>query len=356
MTDFIRRLLFLPEQASSIAPAIDLLHFFVIGVTMLGWLGVTIAAVYFLIRYRRRPGNLQGRVVRGSRLFEGVVIVGLLSLFILWWAIGYVYYVRLKTPPANAMEVYVVGKQWMWKFTYPDGRSSVGVLTVPTGRPVKLLLTSRDVIHGFFVPAFRIKQDVIPGRYVTTWFQVDKPGTYQVMCTQYCGLEHSNMWANIVALDPADYEQWLRATQPSPEVVTKPLADNQAPEPSTRAGTGIGLAKQGREAAVQLGCFNCHTVDGRPHIGPTWKGLFGGEVELEGGQRVVADEIYLTESLMDPRARVVRGFTPVMPSFQGIVTPAQVAAILAYIKSLGLSAPEQRIPVWTGSPPEAQPK
>jgi cytochrome c oxidase subunit II len=358
MSDLLRRLLNLPPEASSIAASIDALHFFVIAVTMLGWLAVTVAAITFIIRYRRRHGETRPQAgAPAPRGFELGVVVGLLGLFLLWWVIGYVEYLKIREPPKDAMEVYGVGKQWMWKFSYPDGRSSIGILTVPAGRPVKLFLTSRDVIHGFYVPAFRIKQDVLPGRYTTAWFQVDEPGTYQIMCTQYCGLLHSNMWGSVVALSPADYEKWLQRTEPAESGASEEgagLAEEAVPGGLARTGVTLGLAARGREVAARYACFNCHTIDGRVHIGPTWKDLYHSRVPLEGGGEVRADEAYLTESMMDPRAKIVRGFTPVMPSYQGVLEPADVAALVEYIKSLALPnvAPKPAIPVWTGKPPE----
>jgi cytochrome c oxidase subunit 2 len=243
----------------------------------------------------------------------------------------------------------------MWKFAYPDGPNAIGTLRVPLGRPVKLVMTSRDVIHSFFVPDFRLKQDVIPGRYTTLWFVARQPGTYQVLCAEYCGLLHSNMRASIVALSPADWARWLTETQPSVDATrsTTGLQANEETGKSTvaasRTGTDLDLAAQGREVAERFGCFGCHTTDGRPHIGPSWRGLYGSSVELKDGQHVLADESYLTESMMDPRKQVVRGFQPVMPSFQGLMKPAETAAIVELIKSLSTQGPKAVIPPWVGA-------
>ncbi len=361
MNDFVRRILLLPVQGSALARSIDHLHYFVIFTTMAGWLGVTLVAVYFVIKYRRRSPTQTTRQVKATIPYEATVIGTLLFLFILWWALGYSRYVAIREPPANAMEVYVTGKQWMWKFSYPDGRSSLSVLTVPAGQPVKLLMTSRDVIHSFFLPDFRVKQDVLPGRYTQLWFTADKPGTYQIFCAEYCGLLHSNMWGSVVALSPQDWERWLAETSPrglagGPGSATAPAVGKEAaftPQVPITSATGqsFGLADQGRAVADRFGCFNCHTTDGRPHIGPSWKGLYGATVEMDNGDRVVADESYLTESMMDPRKRIVRGFQPVMPSYQGILGPAETAALVELIKSLstGLPAPAAVIPPWPGT-------
>lgn len=362
MNDVLRRLLHLPEQATALARDIDGLHYFVITVTMLGWLGVTLAAGYFIIRFRRRYVGQRTREVHAPLAFELTVIGALLAMFLLWWLIGYRQYVRVREVPEDALEVYVTAKQWMWKFAYPDGRSSVAVLTVPQGQPVKLLMTSRDVIHSFFVPEFRIKQDVLPGRYTTAWFQADKAGTYQVLCTEYCGLLHSNMWGSVVVLEPSRFEEWLAESRPAgeprgPGTTEAPARGKAVAEPpsvaeSTRTGVGIGMAEQGRDVAERYGCLGCHTTDGRPHIGPTWRGLYGTSVELANGDRVRADEAYLTESMMDPRFRVVRGYQPVMPSYQGMLHPAEAAALVELIKSLRAEEPWRGpvVPTWEGAP------
>ena len=368
MNELLRRLLMLPPQGSSVAAGIDHLHYFVILTTMAGWLGVTLVALVFIIKYRRRSRLQATPTVKATLGFELTVGGGLLALFLVWWFIGYREYVQLREPPDKAMEVYVVGKQWMWKFSYPDGRSSVSVLTVPAGQPVKLLMTSRDVIHSFFVPDFRVKQDVIPGRYTTLWFTA-KEGVHQVLCAEYCGLLHSNMWASVVALNPTDWARWLEETRPAgvaggpgsaPAIPAgrEPAVGNEVPA-TGRTGVSFALADQGREVAERYGCFNCHTTDGRPHIGPSWRGLFGAEVSLEGGQKVIADESYLTESMMDPRKRLVQGFPAVMPSYQGILGPAEAGALVELIKSLHAPATGAPvIPPWTGTPgrgPDGQP-
>jgi cytochrome c oxidase subunit 2 len=240
---------------------------------------------------------------------------------------GYQDYVWSRTPPANALDVYVTGKQWMWKFAYPDGPGEVNVLHVPAGRPVRLLITSRDVIHSFFVPEFRLKMDALPGRYTETWFEAVRPGRYQVLCAEYCGLDHSHMRAEVVALAPAEFEAW-RSQRKGAEVASG--ADVTAP-----------LVEQGEAVATRAGCFQCHTVDGTPHIGPTWRGLYLREEPLASGGTIRADVAYLTESMMDPQAKLVAGFQPVMPSFQGRLSAAEVASLVEYIQSL---RPERPVP------------
>ena len=203
-------------------------------------------------------------------------------LFLVFWVIGLREFVRLRVAPEGALTVYVTAKQWMWKFAYPEGARSIARLYVPVGRPVKLVMTSRDVVHSFFVPSFRVKQDVVPGRYTTLWFEVVAPGTYPVLCTQYCGTGHSMMRAEVVALRPADFERWLDGEQ-EPEggriagpVYVEPdlgLMDVAPPEQTS-------LAREGVRVAANHGCLRCHTLDGTPHLGPTWAGLYGARVPL----------------------------------------------------------------------------
>jgi len=323
----LRAILALPPGASTVSRDIDLLHFFVISVTMLMSTYVFATAAWFCIRwYRRSEGQLTERLAASGRA-EAITIAAVLGMFILWWVIGYRQYARLTTPPQGADVVYVDAKQWMWKFSYPAGGGDANdVLTVPAGRPIKLVMTSRDVIHSFFVPAFRVKADVIPGRYVTTWFEAAVPGVYPIWCAEYCGVSHSLMRGEIVVLPPADYADWLRTRRTT----------------ATRADCGRGpgscgggdLASFGREVAVRRDCVACHTLDGQRHIGPTWRGLFGSERVLVGGRRVIADEAYLTRSMMEPNADVVAGYTPVMPTYQGTLTAAEAGAIVELIRTL----------------------
>lgn len=318
MNDLLRRLLFLPPQASSAARHIDYLHYAVIGATMAGASGVFMLALYFMIRYRRRGLSEVTPRVRMPVILEAALIGGTLALFLLFWVVGYRQYVRLETPPGDAIEVYVTGKQWMWKFAYPNGRQSLGVLTVPLGRPVRLIMTSRDVIHSFFVPAFRLKQDVLPGRYVSLWFTATEPGTWDVFCAEYCGLSHSRMRASVHVVSAADYAQWLDTAEPGDGVAIEASGEHA----ETR------MARYGHEVAIRRGCLACHTVDGQRHIGPSWRGLFGAMVPLADGRSVVADESYLTRSMMDPTVDVVSSFAPVMPTYLGVLEAPEAAALV----------------------------
>jgi len=327
MNELMRRMLFLPEQGTSYAADVDHLHFFVISVTMLAAAGVAITALWFFVRYRRRSEREATPRVEPTALHE-VIFVGVpLGLFLLWFAIGFTQFVRLKTPPRDAMDVYVQGKKWMWKFAYPGGPNGADVLKVPAGRPVRLLMTSQDVIHSFFVPAFRLKQDVLPGRYAETWFEAKAPGRYPIFCAEYCGLGHSAMLGEVEVLPQADFDAWVAQARAS----TVAHAQDMGTE---RIDVRASLVEQGRTLAAEYGCLKCHSVDGTPHIGPTWLDLYRKKERLIDGSTIVADEAYLTESMMDPGARIVAGYKNVMPTFQGKIPGPEIAAILEFIKSL----------------------
>jgi len=337
MNELLRRLLFLPPQASSMAKDIDYLHYSIITVTMGGSFVVAAFAIWFGVKYRRRPSQSSsepGHQAHAAGLpywFEVAVVVGLLTLFVGWWVIGFRQYVKLETPPPGALNIQVIAKQWMWSFAYPNGTASNATLYVPVARPVQLVLTSRDVIHSFYVPAFRIKQDAVPGQSTTVWFQVDKPGTYPILCAEYCGTNHSTMRGEVVALSGEEVARRLERlaplTIPGPDAREPGELQRPRPQPVT-------MAKMGEEAAARHGCLRCHTLDGTPHIGPTWAHLYQSDVPLEGGARAIADEAYLTESMMDPRVKVHRGFPPVMPTYQGALDAAEVGAIVELIRSL----------------------
>ena len=361
MNDFMRTILFLPEQRSTVAYELDLLHYFVIGVTMLGAFGVALLAAFYLWRYRKSarrggykepdrdplhsPGGIPFWVEIG-------LIGGLLTLFLVWWVIGFRQFVRLQTPPEDAVEVYVVGKKWMWSFSYPDGGGSNVRLYVPVDRPVKLVMTSRDVIHSFFVPDFRIKQDVVPGRLTTVWFEVTEPGTYPILCTEYCGAGHSTMRGQVIALADVDYEQQMEGTQ------RLDIAGPGYAEPAVTGGDlpgeSLSMVEMGERVAAEKGCLRCHTIDGTPHIGPTWARAYGAPVVLDTGEVIVADDAYLTESMMDPLVKLHRGYAPVMPSYQGLLTAGETGALVEYIKSLrtvAVDTPVSPLPLAPGPGP-----
>ncbi len=228
----------------------------------------------------------------------------------IFFAWGSLIYFQEARPPKGAMEVYVVGKQWMWKFEHETGQREINQLHVPIGRDVKLVMSSQDVIHSFFVPAFRVKADVLPGRFTQIWFHTTKTGTYHLFCSQYCGTDHSAMIGQVIVMEPVAFQAWLNGGE----------------------NTG-SLASNGQQLFQQLGCATCHRFDTQGR-GPNLAGLFGKPVLLDDGRTVTADENYLRESILNPGAKIVAGFKPIMPSFQGQVSEESLGALVAYIKSL----------------------
>ena len=329
MNELMRRLLFLPEQARDHARQVDALHFFVISTTMIAAAGVFATAIWFFVRYRRRDGDGPTPRVEPKAIHE-VIFVGLpLAFFLLWFAIGFPQFVKLQQPPEGALDVYVQGKQWMWKFAYPGGPSALDVLRVPAGRPVRLLLTSRDVIHSFYVPALRIKQDALPGRYTQTWFTADRPGRYEIFCAEYCGMSHAGMLGELVVMPQEEFDQWV--TQQRRGVAQ---AQDSAPAAGEAVRPASSVVEEGRRIAGSQGCLKCHSLDGTRHIGPTWVDLYMRQERLDSGKEIVADEAYLTKSMMDPGADIAKGFQNVMPTYQGKLAPPEAAAIVEFIKSL----------------------
>ncbi|HTT22388.1 MAG TPA: cytochrome c oxidase subunit II [Candidatus Sulfotelmatobacter sp.] len=297
-----------PQRASSMAGNVDALFIFLVILSGMMTLLIFVSLVYFAARYRHRKGVLAEQI-EGSTPLELTWTIIPFGVFMVIFAWGAVVYFQQRTPPRDATEVYVVGKQWMWKLEHAEGQRETNSLHVPVGRDVKLIMTSQDVIHSFFVPDFRIKQDVVPGRYTVTWFRATKAGTYHLFCTQYCGTQHSGMIGSIVVMEPAQYEAWMSGGSTGP------------------------LSASGEKMFAELGCATCHRSDSQGR-GPNLQGMFGKTVLLEDGRLVTADENYIRESILDPGAKVVRGFKPVMPTFQGLVSEEQLNALVAYVKSL----------------------
>ena len=333
MNEIFQKMLWLPDAASTFARRVDSLHYFVISVTMLASLMIGLTAVHYMFRYnRKRPDQTTPRVDPSVR-FEMLIIGIPLAFFLLWFAIGYRDFVWYQQTPSNTLDVYVMGKKWMWKFSYQDGPNAIGTLHVPANRPVRLLMTSRDVIHSFWVPHFRIKQDVLPGRYTTTWFEATKPGRYRIMCTEYCGTWHSQMWGEVIVLPGPEFDTWLQAQK-------RGLVQRIDSGGESSVDLRGGILRFGQRVAASQGCFKCHSVDGTPHIGPTWLDLYQRVEPLTDGKQVKADEAYLTESMVNPLAQIVRGFPPVMPSYRGKMSPPEYAALVEYIKSLTSDRPQ----------------
>lgn len=309
MIELLRRLLFLPPGASSVSDEIDWLHASVITAAMLLCVWAFAKIAYFVFRYRRRNADATERLELSFR--RELSVIGFITFaFLVWWLVGFRQYAAMTAPPADADTVFVEAKQWMWKFSYPDGRETEDVLVVPAGRPIKLVMSSRDVIHSFFVPDFRLKQDVVPGRFSTMWFRADEPGRHPIWCAEYCGVSHSMMRGEVQVLSQEDYANWLRERG------------------------GVDIVARGREVAEKWACASCHSLDGAPRTGPTWKGLYGSERTMTDGRHIVADEAYLTRSMAEPNVEIVQGYKPVMPAYQGTLPPADAAAIVALIRSL----------------------
>ncbi|MGC8741688.1 MAG: cytochrome c oxidase subunit II [Candidatus Sumerlaeaceae bacterium] len=299
-----------PEQASVLAPRVDALFFYLTGVTVFFTLLIFVLVVVFAIKYRRQSDHDPlPPPIHGSKTLEIIwtgIPLALVAIMFFWGA--KVYHDQLR-PPNDAYEVLVTGKQWMWKFQHPNGKREINDLHVPAGVPVKLTMGSEDVIHNVYVPAFRMKQDVVPGRWTRTWFQATKTGVYRLFCNQYCGTNHSKMIGRVIVMDPREFQAWL-----GDEVGGTP-------------------AQAGEVLFSKFACNTCHT-DTSGARGPSLTNLYGKTVKFVDGRSVVANEDYLRESLMNPSAKIVEGYQPIMPSFQGLMTEEQVMHVVAYIKSL----------------------
>ena len=306
---------FFPEQASAHAAQVDGLYFFMMAVTAFFSLLIAALLVLFAIRHRRRHEDEVGQEIHGALALEllwTIIPFGITMIMFLW---GAKVFFDAYRPPKGAMEVYIVGKQWMWKAQHMSGQREINELHVPVGRPVKLTMGSEDVLHSFYIPAFRVKADVIPGRYNVLWFTPTKPGRYHLFCAEYCGTKHSGMIGWIEVMEPNDFQAWLGGGPPA-----------------------ASPAAAGEKLFTDLVCISCHRDDAQARA-PQLKGLFGHTVQLQGGGTVVADESYIRESIVNPQAKIVNGFPPIMPTFQGLVTEEQLLQLIAYVRSLGDVAP-----------------
>ena len=308
---------FIPESASTLSGDVDALYFYISGVTVFFTTLISLVVIFFVVRYRRRNPFEIPRPIEGSTKLETLwsVIPLVIAMSIFVWG-AKVYFAEYR-PPKNALEVYVVGKQWMWKFQHSTGQREINELHIPVGQKIKLIMASEDVIHDVFVPAFSIKADVVPGKYTSEWFEATKPGRYHFFCAEYCGMNHSGMGGWVVVMQPAEFENWLsgNASQLSP-------------------------ATAGQQMFESLGCASCHGANGEGGRGPALLGLFGSNVVLNNNQTVRADEGYLRESILNPQAKIVFGFGPIMPSFQGQVNEEQLLQLVAFVKSLSTTKAE----------------
>ena len=296
-----------PDQASTIARGVDHLYYFLTAVDLFFTVLIFLTIFYLAIKYRRRSEETKATQVEGNLTLEviwTIIPLGICAVTFLW---GSSLFIRNSRPPEAATEIFVVGKQWMWKLQHPEGPMEINELHVPVRRPIKLTMTSEDVIHNFYVPAFRVQKDVVPGMYTSIWFEATSTGRYHFFCNQYCGTNHAVMGGYVVVMSPDDYEQWLSG-----------------------GIRGESMASAGAKLYEQLACITCHGTG----KGPPFVNLFGSPVKLTDGTTVTADEAYIRESILYPSAKIVAGYQPLMPTYKGQVTEEQILQLLAYIKSL----------------------
>jgi len=303
-----------PEQASSVSPLVDGLYLGLVAITGVVSLLIWIVVFYFAIKYRRRPDNELAQEQEPPAALEMTWIVIPTIIFLLIFVAGAWVFFRMNRVPANAIEVYATGRQWMWKFQHPTGQREINTLHVPVNRPVKITMASEDVIHSLWFPAFRVKMDVLPNRFRTMWFTATRPGKYHIFCAEYCGTLHSGMIGSVIVMDSASYQRWLAG------------------------GTEGSLASQGEKLFEKFACNTCHTNTAGAR-GPNLAGLYGKTIQLTNGQSVVADENYIRESILNPQAKIAAGFQPIMPTFQGQVSEDDLIRLLAYVRTLGTEQP-----------------
>lgn len=304
----------MPPQASTIAGDVDALFDFIYYLNVFFFVGITAALIWFVLRYRRKSEEqLATSQVGHNTLIESLWTFIPLVLCIVVFVWGFRIFLDQSVAPEDAYEVKVTARAYAWQFNYDNGAVTTGDLVVPAGRPIKLVMSSEDLLHSFFVPDFRIKSDVVPGRYTTVWFEAPNPGEHQVFCTEYCGAGHSGMLAKVTVLPPAEFEERLQ----------KNFIDGDIPP-----------AQLGEQLYNQTGCGACHSLDGSVRVGPSWKGLFGSERKFTDGTSAVADENYIRESILQPANKVVAGYPPSMPSYQGQLQEVQIDGLIAFIKTL----------------------
>jgi cytochrome c oxidase subunit II len=304
----------MPPQGSTISGEVDSIFYVIYWISVFFFALIVGLMAWFVVRYRSRSrAEVAAPSVHHNLALEitwtAIPIIVSAAIFVL----GFKSFMNMVTPPANAYQIQVTGQKWQWFFTYPDGYVS-NELHVPVARPVKLVMTSEDVIHSLFIPAFRVKKDVVPGRYSKVWFEATTPGTFPLLCTEYCGTGHSDMHTTVTVHEPGMFDKWLQEN--SNLVATMPPA------------------AAGEMLIRKRGCLQCHTLDGSALVGPTLKNVFGHEVAMRDGKRVVADEDYIRQSVLEPMANVVAGFEPVMPTYAGKLKDLEISAIIAYLKTL----------------------
>ena len=298
-----------PREASTIAPYMDALYFFLLGMTVTGVVLVGGIVTTFSLRYRRSVHPVATQI-EGSTLLEATWTIIPLGIFLVTFVWGALLYFRIYNPPVNSMNIYIVGKQWMWKAEHPGGQHEINALHVPTGQNIQLTMISQDVFHSFSIPDFRIKREVIPGRYSTVWFNATTPGEYHLFCTQYCGTNHSQMIGTITALSPADYKKWT--------------------EEST---SGMSLAQNGERLFASMGCNACHSGNAAAR-GPSLAGVYGSTLQLTNGAQALVNDAYLRDAILNPSQHVTAGYSPIMPTYQGQISEDGLIDLVEYLKNL----------------------
>lgn len=303
-------------EASANALQTDLLIAGLVAVSIIVLILVFGLLLFYVIRYRHNSPIKRGELAEKTFRFEISWTVATLIVFFGLFVWGASLYVRFVQPPTGALKIYVVAQQWMWKVEYPGGQHEINALHVPVNKPVELVMTSQDAIHDFFVPAFRMKRDVLPGQYETLWFRADKPGTYHLFCSQFCGTSHAAMIGSVVVVPGQDYQHWLASN-----------------------GTGSTLAQDGSRLFIQYGCSGCHNGGGTVRA-PTLAGLYGSPVPLSDGSTIIADDRYIRDSILYPRQQIVASYQPVMPSFNGVIGEDDLLKLVSYIETLGAKEPK----------------
>jgi cytochrome c oxidase subunit II len=314
----LAQITFFPHEASTTAHSVDLLLYFLLAVTGAVGLLVAVLLIYFAVRYRRRPGAPPPPPIPGNLRLELFWSLTPLAIFMVIFVWGATIYFGAYRAPDDATVIYGIGKQWMWKFQHPEGQREINELHVAVGRPFKIVLTSEDVIHSFFVPDFRVHMDVLPARYTSVWFQPTRVGTYHLFCSQYCGTAHANMVGRVVVMEPAAYQDWLHLHAEG------------------------SLALEGRKVFLKYRCLSCHSADEHARA-PVLEDLYGRRVALNSGATVIADEDYLRESILYPGAKIVAGWRDIMPTFRGQVTEEEIIQLIAYIRSLRRGETPRRV-------------
>src|SRR3984893_7910313 len=298
-----------PPQASAIAPYMDAFYFFLLLISLVGLVLVGLMVGTFSIMFRKEK-NPQPTHIEGSTLLEATWTIIPLALFMVCFVWGALLYFRIYNPPTNAMNIYIVGKQWMWKAEHPGGQHEINALHVPTGRNVQLTMISQDVFHSFSIPDFRVKREVIPGRYSTVWFNATTPGTYHIFCTQYCGTNHSVMIGEVTVLSPDDYQKWTQEST-----------------------SGMSLAQNGERLFASMGCNACHSGSAAAR-GPSLAGVYGSKLQLTNGSQVLVNDAYIRDAILNPSQHVTAGYAPIMPTYQGQISEDGLIDLVEYIKSI----------------------